>query len=140
METTSEPAYTEELVTDLDIIYVGGLRDTITLHATDTMMISEDEIVLTLTRADNAIEHHYISRDKILCRRVCEHILRRAVLDPKAQAVPTLPTPIRDLRVRPFAPDATGLRGQFARSSPGSSVPRTPAPLRKSEDPDGSPA
>lgn len=46
MDITSPPAFLDETVTDVDILYVGGTVDSLTLRATDTYDVTPYTIVV----------------------------------------------------------------------------------------------
>ena len=52
MELHSEPTYETELVTDIDIAFLGNVQS-IVLREGDTMDVNEDTLVITLQRPDN---------------------------------------------------------------------------------------
>ena len=60
------PLFTEETVNDLDLVFVGGFRDSITLRADDTVFHDAHYIIVTVAKPPETITIH---RDNVLVER-----------------------------------------------------------------------
>ena len=73
MDITSPPAFTEETVTDFDIMYVGGLRDSLTLRKGDTFVVTLAQRTLTFKCGGETITANW---DNILTYRRQERVIK----------------------------------------------------------------
>lgn len=92
MNIISEPDYEEIQVTDVDIIFVGGIRESFTLFPADVRAKgAADSIVVTFSSGERLV---YFC-DRIIAERTRPRTIRRPKTTSTAPpaAPPTLPTP-----------------------------------------------
>ena len=95
MEIISEPAFIEEQVTDLDVVFVGGLRDSLTLRPGDELTFCTNTVEAKVKYPPELI---VMNRSNILSHRIRQRTIRKPVTE--------APTP-----QPPIAPDGTNLAG-----------------------------
>lgn len=76
MDLISEPAFTEEHVTDFDIVYKGGLTDMLTLRPNDTVVETETRIIITIAQPPEVIK---VIVANVLSSRERPRIIRRPI-------------------------------------------------------------
>lgn len=87
MELKSDP-FTEETVIDLDVIFVGGLRDSITLRRDDTYKTFPGTVEVLIASTSEEI---IMERRNILSRRLHTRTIRRPIKGTPVPPVPSLP-------------------------------------------------
>lgn len=85
MELLSEPAFTEETVTDIDIIYIGDGRESLTLHEGDTFTISKADRTFTFVLGEETVVSNW---DNVLTYKRRKRVVRTPL---KGAPIPTSP-------------------------------------------------
>ena len=83
VETKSEQ-FIEEQVTDLDVIFVGGLHDTITLRTEDDLAVFPGVLDI---RIKKPVEHITMIRSNILSYRTRRRTIRRSITGSPVQSL-----------------------------------------------------
>ena len=80
MDIVSPPDTIDEIVTDLDIAFINGIRS-LTLKSTDRYTITEEYIAITMGEPP---EHISMNRDHVLWLSTRQRTIRRPVKKEKA--------------------------------------------------------
>ena len=118
VETKSEP-FTEEKVTDLDVVFIGGLRDTITLRTEDDLTVFPGILQIKIMKPAEFI---VMSRSNILSYRTRNRIIRRPLIVAPIPQSPPSPEPT----TAPAAVFQGGLPGGSKPESSGRPDPESP--------------
>ncbi len=80
---TSPPETLEETVTDIDLLFIGGLRETITLLQADTLLTEGEELRMEIASPEESIVYY---KRHIIGTRIRERVLRRIITPKKEKA------------------------------------------------------